>query len=606
MAASTLLNLSPLRQPTAQDRRQLAISVRQQIAARRMAALHQLQLASWSGGSTAAASTPSSRQGSASYPRSPVSLHYQLWGMQFGEQPAKTLTSLEAVGRLFQQSGGDGRLLVLGESGSGKSQTLLGLGEWLLQKLHPTEPVPVLLDLSCWRGEDLRSWLIDQLWLYYRAPQNCAQAWVDGAELVLLLDGFDVLSTARQRSCATALDTILRSNPGQAIALCCQRQTLERTGITFSYFSSGIHTLPLAAQQVKDYTVGVHRPDAWKRIKGDKVLQKLARSPLLLNLIVADRSGAAVSNRQDLLQGYVENQLAAAQPQGRPVAAAVFKGFLQWLAQQLETRERIFFPDTLGPDWLPESQRLLYRLLLGLVLFTLIGLISGMPILGVAIALSASQVDIDRFPRYGLSLRSLTAESWRLTLLGALLPGLALALTIGLGVNVIAAQFGRGSQAGLIGAAAGLTIGYGLGLLFQSWGGLQRSIQGRLRSRRGMLKGLINGSLLVGVYGVALAIFIGLATAWSSLNLEALVDANAIRVIVALSVAFVLWASFSIQHVLIRLLLSTTGQLPLNLDACLREAVQRQLLIQVGSGFCFVHEQIRRQFSTSPETHPPS
>jgi hypothetical protein len=166
----------------------------------------------------------------------------------------------------------------------GKTHTLLAVGDLLLKR---GGPVPVLLDVSDWAGETMREWLIATLWQEYRVAKTTAAAWVDQAQLTLLVDGFDHLPTLQQRKFAAVLEALLRTNPNQTALLCCRRQVMESLGLTFDQFNGGVHIIPLAAQQVKDYVLAQKRPELWPVIKGSKVLQQLARLPLNLTLLVA-------------------------------------------------------------------------------------------------------------------------------------------------------------------------------------------------------------------------------------------------------------------------------------------------------------------------------
>lgn len=608
MAASSLLDLTPLRSPTAQDRQQLIQAAKQHIAARQQAFLHhQQQLRArhrsitGTGKSRATASAAASlRSATATTTRPLVALKYKVWAMQYSAQSAPVLDSVQAIVKLFQQDGVEGRLLILGEPGTGKSQTLCALGASLLAKIRPVDPVPVLLDVTGWQGEEFRPWVIDQLWIRYRVPRNCAVTWLNTSQLVLLVDGFDALSSRDQRSCAKAMDTLMRSNPEQAIALCCQRQALELTGITFNYFNSGVQIIPFAAQQVKDYVMGVDLPDLWKGIKGSKSLQHLARFPLMLNLLVESYDGVPAANRGELIEQYVNAQLTkdiGQSPHARRSDA--LKRFLVWLAQHLGQREREFAIDELNPNWLPGSQQLLYRLLLAAALMLIIGGIGGSWLLGLAIGIVASQVDVDRFFRYRLSLASLREGAWIMPLLTAILLGTVLAVPLGIFIGALVAQFTSGVTAGLYSAAGGMTLGFWAGVLAQSWGGIQHAIGFKQRFNQDTGSALINGILLAAAYGVMIGALVVISATVSSQPLSNLLDPSALRQLIAIVIGLALWASYALQHTILRILLGigSQGAVPLNLVAYLNEAVERKLLLRTGGSYSFIHEQIREQFA---------
>ncbi|PSN20003.1 hypothetical protein C7271_04415 [filamentous cyanobacterium CCP5] len=608
MAASSLLELTPLRSPTVDDRQQLIQAAKQHIAAKQRAFLHQQQqlfakrrsITIPGKSRSSQAATAASRTATAAITRPLVPLKYKTWAMQYSAQAAQTLDSIEAVTDLFQQDGVEGRLLILGEPGTGKSYTLCGLGATLLGKIRPSQPVPILLDVTGWRGEEFRPWIIDQIWLHYRVPRNCATAWLDASQLALLVDGFDALKSNEQRACAKAMDTLMRSNPDQVIALCCQRQAIEQTGITFNYFNSGVQIIPFAAQQVKDYVMGVDSPDTWQGIKGSKSLQHLARFPLMLNMLVESYDRTPAANRGELLQQYVSAQLAKPiGPDFRAQNPDSLRRFLGWLARHLSQRERIFTIDSLDPSWLPGSQQLLYRLLLTLALLLIVGSISSSWLLGLAVGIVAAQVDVDHFFRYRLSLASLSGKAWLVPLLTALLLGTALALPLGVLIGAAVARFTSGVAAGLYSAAAGATLGFWGGLLFQSWGGLQHGIRFKQRLDQDLTAALVNGSLLSLMYGGLLAAMVLLSALFSGQTTESLINLGALRQLVGITIGLVMWASYALQHLILRALLivSSQGAFPLSLRAYLNEAVERKLLYRVGGSYSFIHEQVREQLA---------
>ncbi|MBE9113593.1 ATP-binding protein, partial [Nodosilinea sp. LEGE 07298] len=378
MVTTTLRSLIPGQPPVAANLRVLAAAAGQQLVAHRK-------------GLPLVAS------------RREIPMNYRVWGLQFGRQENQVLTSVGAIADLCQRDGIDGRLLILGEAGVGKTHTLLAVGDLLLKR---GGPVPVLLDVSAWAGETMREWLIATLWREYRVAKTTAANWIDQAQLMLLVDGFDNLPTPQQRKFAAALEALLRTNPNQTALLCCRRQVMESSGLIFDQFNGGINIIPLAAQQVKDYVLTQKCPDLWPVIKGSKVLQQLARLPLHLTMLVAMTNPAEppIQNRADLVQRYLDDRLA--QAQGNP---AQHRATLGWLAEQLESRPRLFYLDDLQRTWLPEPRQLLYRLLVGLAIALAIGLMGGNLLLGLAVGLMLSQIDLENFVyvRLGLAIAPL-------------------------------------------------------------------------------------------------------------------------------------------------------------------------------------------------------
>lgn len=597
-SSSSWLDFTPLRLPSLTDRRQLMAAVGQQLTQLQQSALHvQQQLQAKQRLTTAAKRPRGTPRQPQIVPKPLINLHFRVWNMQYGNKAADKLTTPQQVFDLFQRDGMDGRLLIIAEAGAGKTQTMLALGQFLLKAAATDGPVPVLLDVSGWQGESFREWVIDQLWLHYRISQTCGRHWIDTAQLTLLVDGFDVLPTATQRACARALDTLLRTNMHQTMALCCSRHTIERTGINFSQFNGGIHIIPLAAQQVKDYVTGLDRADVWTGIKSSKVLQQLARFPLLLNMIVAvyESELRPVTNQNDLIERYVSTQLIDLARDYRGMKRSQVQHYLSWLAHQLAERDRTFYFEFLNPSWLPSTQGILYRLLMVLLLVGVVGLISGSPLLGLAVGLPASQIDVDSLPRYRLSLAAIGSRSWLPTLISALVASLLLALLFGGLAGSIAGPFGLGSRWASIGTAVGLTAGWLLGVIGQCIGGLQRSIQVRRFPNQDTVVAFRNVFLLLLLLGMLLSAGLATVSTVTGEGLETLVNSSALRNMVAIAIAFGLWVSHGLQYFVLRGLLLLSRGLPLGAQSFLAAASRHHLLKKYGGGYQFIHEQVREQ-----------
>lgn len=563
MVTSPLRSLIPGQAPVGADLRVLAAVVGQQLAAHRQ-------------GLPLVAS------------RREIPMNYRVWGLQFGRQENQVLTSVGAIADLCQRDGIDGRLLIVGEAGVGKTHTLLAVGDLLLKR---GGPVPVLIDVSAWTGETMREWLIAALWREYRVAKATAANWVDQAQLTLLVDGFDHLPTAQQRKFAAALEALLRTNPNQTALLCCRRQVMESLGLTFDQFNGGIHIIPLAAQQVKDYVLAQNCPDLWPVIKGSKVLQQLARLPLHLTMLVTMTNPAEppIRDRADLVQRYISDRLA--QAQGNP---AQHRATLSWLAQQLESRSRLFYLDDLQRTWLPEPRQLLYRLLVGLAITLVMGLVGGNLLLGLAIGLMLSQIDLENFVyfRLGLAIAPLSG------LVPLILTCGLLALVLGLGLGTAGAllltPFGLGGPGFGWAGAVGATIGWSLGLVGLLRDGQAGTMQSRQTPNQDVSLALRNMVILVAELGLLLGLMLVLPAVVSGQLPLALLSLNSARLIVAGLVIAVLWLSFGLQHSLVRLLLSGRQGLPLAARPWLDTMVAVGLLRRVGGGYGLGHEMLRQ------------
>ena len=580
MLASVLLQFTPLRANLAAERRDLRQAVGQQLRAYR-----------------AGLSVLAEAKASTSRPQpQAIPLNYQVWRMQYGQSADQVLTSEEAITDFFQRDGVDGRLLILGDPGMGKTHTLLAMGEHLLQRTESGGPVPVLVDLSAWDGENLDQWLVAYLWERYRICQPVATLWLQSAQFTLLLDGFDHLPTPRQRACAKEINTLLRSNADQTALLCCHRQVLEASGISFGdYFNGGLYIKPLAAQQVKDYLLAQGCDALWPQVKANKALQALGRFPLYLTLLVAlapvlSAHASAITGKDALVQTFLNHQLDSGPTPATPPDRAT----LRWLSTQMATRHRHLRLDALRQTWLPESQRLLYRLLVGLALLIIFTLVGGNPGLGLAWGLTFSQLDLEAFPYTHLSL---ALASWRS--LGGLalvctLPALVLGLGVGSFGSLILGRFNLGLPAfgwgGLVGAVLGWSLGLGIGL----WGGLHRGIQIRQRPSQDSQMALRNGVIIFGLLALVFAlVLVGPAVVNGQPPLT-LLSVPRLRVVAAALLSAYLWFSFALQQGVVRLLLAQpSARIPWAWGPWLQRCTQRRVLRQWGGDYGFLHDTLR-------------
>ena len=529
-----------------------------------------------------------------------IELKFQVWGMQYTRRSTDVLSSYQEVADLFQQDGIEGRILILGEPGMGKTHTLIAVGQILLHQARQSGgPIPVLIDLSSWQGETLRTWLIDYLWEEYRIAKTIAEDWIDIPQLTFLFDGFDHLPAQQQRGCAHAVETLMRTSPDQTAILCCRRRVLEVTGITFNHFNSGVNILPLAAQQVKDYTTALNRPDLWQGIKGSKALQVLARVPLHLTMLGVMYRGQSMRNREALFDTFIAEQLQQAKLKETDQAS------LQWLAQQLETRSRTFRLDRLDGTWLPDSRRVLYRLLVVVLLALIYGLIGGNLILGAAIGLVASQIDVEAFPRHRLSLATARWNSLGVMVLASGLGALVGGLMLGALFFLLLVQFGAGLQAFGVAGSIGAVLGWCVALGGLLWGGLQNSIQLRSGPNQDVINSLRNCVVLVGILGLVIALLLILPSVLANQPPLALLNLQRMRLLIVGYLGAILWLSFGLQQAIIRLLLmpSKAGGLPLAERSWLRRLVAARLLCSAAGGYLFCHNSVR-QLIAEKFSHP--
>ncbi|MGH3873431.1 MAG: NACHT domain-containing protein [Pseudonocardiaceae bacterium] len=145
------------------------------------------------------------------------------------DQPSGLCGSNGELGDVLSHRVPTGRLVVLGEPGSGKSMLLVRLVLDLLDRRDPGGPVPVLVPLASWNphGQDLHTWLAGKLTtdhpgLREPAPatvgtMNRVQALLDRRLLLSILDGLDEMPGTVRGAAIAKINEALR--PGERLVL---------------------------------------------------------------------------------------------------------------------------------------------------------------------------------------------------------------------------------------------------------------------------------------------------------------------------------------------------------------------------------------------------
>lgn len=206
--------------------------------------------------------------------------------------------ALQSVGKTLDVFRSVGRaLLILGTPGSGKTTTLLTLARDLVAQAEkdPSEPIPVVLSLVSWAEKQgsLAGWLVEELTAKYQIPRRIGRNWLDNAELLLLLDGFDEIPLQQRASCGIAINQFRAEHGLTGIAICSRMEEYESTRIRLK-LDGAILLQPLSQVQVDDYLSVAEAQLASLRaaVRQDVALQETVRSPLMLNVMRAAYSHA--------------------------------------------------------------------------------------------------------------------------------------------------------------------------------------------------------------------------------------------------------------------------------------------------------------------------
>ena len=309
------------------------------------------------------------------------------WNMELEttEATQKSLPKGTKVISIFDQLGEGRTLLILGEPGSGKTTSLLELTRDLLNRSEQglNYRIPVVFNLSSWAGkkQTIADWLVAELNSKYQIPKSIGQDWVEKQELLLLMDGLDEVNAEQRDSCVAALNDF-NQNYAPEIVVCSRIKDYSALSNRLN-FQSAIYLKSLTQEQVVNHLDNIKADLTGLRalIEEDRALQELAKSPLMLNIMVLAYEGVAVEDlpktefveerRKKLFDDYIERMFNR---HNRSKGKQIYSRYktirwLNWLAQRMvQESQTIFLIESIQPYlWLQNIQdKLVYGFILGL------------------------------------------------------------------------------------------------------------------------------------------------------------------------------------------------------------------------------------------------
>jgi len=420
---------------------------------------------------------------------------------QTGGDRGAEIPSDKPIEAIFGEAAG--QLLILGDPGTGKSTKLIELAQALLNSAEsaPTKPIPVILNLSSWTRNQaaLGEWIQSELLHLYGVSRPRARQWVEGEEIVPLLDGLDEVAAEQQSACVEAINTHRRQRGLQPMAVCCRREEYSNLPAPLD-LAGGIEVEPLARVEVETYLDkhGSKLQRVREALRDDPQLWDLMNTPLMLTVLFlasgveGNEARSEPDPRRRLYLRFVSKMLDG--PRNRQFSKKRALRWLGWLAAQLVNRDQIPFAlEDLDLEWLPSRRArhaasLIFSLVGGLVGGLGVGLLGGL-LVGLVGGLVGGLLG-------GWTKRSIEPVDaldidWSLLpqlLVGWLIDGLVVGLVFGL-----VGWLGGWLVGGLGGGLGGwLVVGLGGGLVF------------------GLVFGLVLGLVVAVVFGLFFGLVVGL------------------------------------------------------------------------------------------------
>ncbi len=523
-----------------------------------------------------------------------------------------------------------GKLLIIGDPGSGKTTTLLELAKQLITQAEndTDEPIPILLNLSSWKDENqsFTKWLIAELVSKYHVSINIAQSWLENRQILPLLDGLDELETIPQERCVEQINQLLESPYRPRGLVVCSREKGYEFINTKLKLNGAICLQPVAKAEIQKYFTDVRGQNLWETIKEYDAFLKILESPLMLNLMALVGQEIALEDdvqfkstkelEDSLLNAYIQQMLkreitnVSYSHQTEPSAKKT-QDWLTWLANKYQDDSQTEFSgfslEQMQPSWLPNRYKQIYALGVGLNFGLSLALIVG--------SIVWLTVGILFEPFWGMVLVLAIA-------LFVIIPSSLWAfLTVGQAEKIepvetlifspkkLFKSLVGGLIAGLItwklsGMMVFSIVGILVGLIYGVSGSNLEKIK---IPNQGIWQSVKNASLfaLIGAISMAIPAAI-LSPQLLAMIVESSVLQNRIGTTNIVLSAIIVGGAFGltqagmagIQHFTLRLILWYKGYMPWNYARFLNYATERRFLQRVGGRYQFIHKLLQVHLAT--------
>ena len=213
----------------------------------------------------------------------------RLWDakVKVADQPNVLLSNDAKTIEVFDREDIAGRLLILGNPGSGKTTTLLELAKELIERAETEQdfPMPVLFNLSSWKDDrqPLHEWMVQELKL--RVRSDITRKWLDKHKLLPLLDGLDEMATDRQETCVEAINQqLLTGEKSLPYLVVCSRNEEYDNYETKLLLNGAISIQELTIEKIQSYLNSIDQSELCHTLDRDAELLTLVRTPLFLSI----------------------------------------------------------------------------------------------------------------------------------------------------------------------------------------------------------------------------------------------------------------------------------------------------------------------------------
>lgn len=292
----------------------------------------------------------------------------------------KTIESERSVSSIYHQEDIQGKLLILGNPGYGKTTELLNLAIELLDEALKDEksPIPVIFELSEWNAnQSINQWIVFQL-KTYGIKQSISQAWLTHHQIIPLFDGLDeiILSKglSKQIECIEAINAFFQETAYPYLVVCCRQEEYKEGNHILKKMNGAICLKPLTQEKIKQYLYKIKQSTLWDEIQREHSLKELVKIPLFLSFFVTsyDTSNRDIKSQSDLIESYVNHKINN-HNFGNKISPEKARKYLNWLAKKMEKDGvKKFLIENIKVSYLEnDKQKNQYRIISVLIYFTI-------------------------------------------------------------------------------------------------------------------------------------------------------------------------------------------------------------------------------------------
>ena len=543
--------------------------------------------------------------------------------IKIGLKPSEPIPDDWDILQVFDEM--QGKLLILGNPGAGKTTIILELARGLISRAEydATLPIPVLFNLSNLKDnqQSIYDWLIVELKSrpFCHVSEKISQKLFQEKRLIPLLDGLDELRPEFQEPCVEAINHFISNEYSSQYLVVCSRREEYTNYVAQLQLYGAIYLQDLNDEQVRAYLLQTKRVDLWEALQKNKTLLDLLHTPFWLSILVLSEHELKIDNwltlksTEELLKwllNFYIRRMFARHLNNNPYnkqepTYEESKPWLIWIAQQLsQDFQTEFLIESLQPYHLHDQDlQKKYQLGIKFGISLGIGALFGIFIAlldnlsaGIVASVLFSWTMDEKIEFYQkIQLVENFGWSWSRTKIGMRI--MIFALIILAPLFILLFLYIKSESNLLLGflflISFLMCLGLGAGFFGYELEDSRTSNQGiwksaAMSSRFALIGGLFFGIILI----------VGISINNKIDNWLLLTSGSIMMLGVTIGLNFGGYAV--IQHFILRILLYRNGSIPWNYSIFLNYCKERMLLQQVGGRYRFIHRFLQEHFASMP------